>query len=181
MLRNIASLCIVSFSMSHLLQNTNALRADSLQKRTASLIKIVCATISRKEASQSQIDGVLEALSSMIPSANELFSQDDDFTEQLGISQIALPLSRALDEHKNSIAQSQFEIDDEMDIDDEFDSQQSRDVAHIQGSDFPRTILAADYDVMVFRASVNTFSRFVSSQLEELDNVRRAETGQLMI
>jgi ataxia telangiectasia mutated family protein len=162
MVRLVASTCIVNCLVVARQDERNAIRAEILRKLNETLIKSLTQFLARLECEQEKVDTVLDLIIDHLPPVNSLSAFKDEKSAVGGITSFALHLSKSLELRRNSRQTNSNPDDDDLDMDDGFDSQNSQDKKKDDRENAARDSIGVATGIFSFRSCVSAYTHLLS-------------------
>jgi ataxia telangiectasia mutated family protein len=162
MVRLVASTCVVNCLVVARQDDRNSIRTEILRKLNENLIKSLTKFLTRSECEQEKVDTVLDLIIDHLPPINSLFASQDEKSAVGGITSFALHLSKSLELRRNSRQINSNLEDDDMDIDDGFDSQNSQEKKKDDRETAARDSIGVATSIFSFRSCVSAYTYLLS-------------------
>ncbi|ORY15344.1 hypothetical protein BCR34DRAFT_559064 [Clohesyomyces aquaticus] len=160
MMRIVADFSIVVAAIATLCEYGDS-RIHSLESSVDNLIQSFVGFLSKRDIEQYKVDAVLEICTHSLPDIRELKTLSQSPFKRAGVFQLALHLSRTLEERAGMKESFFVEDDDFMDIDDP--SSQPTGGSFNQHHDVPRHHVPAETDIAALRSSCSSYLRLIAS------------------
>jgi ataxia telangiectasia mutated family protein len=162
MLRSVASICIINGLVVARQDDRHTLRVDLLRKLNEKLLRSVTEFLGHSLCDQEKVDAVLDLTLDHLPGLDSLFSLKDENSVEGSLTSFALHLSKCLELRRLSRQTNSYQHDDDMEVDDGFDSQTSQAKARDERDNAARDTTTMTSDITSFRSCFTAYTYLLS-------------------